>query len=254
VEDACRQCEKDLFSERRHGATRFRRIHLHNAQFCSTEQTVSMTIATDGSQWTGENHISVFLDRLIDSLAAVSFTDQGRSIMENNDLLWSRYNSNGFNGRPVGTLPLVPYNIPAEICQSPSESLLVAQNCLPQLDQFHPLKNVLVRDATDLELLSEDPFCLLWTLMTISATSWSQMLNYLSESVVDYQTTMPGQLSFTLDQLRYHIGITNRVKESLTRHLHWIEQGGCPSWPKASNHTLQARKSHLQQQSRADHL
>ena len=64
VDEAFRQCEKDLLSDRRYGATRFRRINLHDGQFCSVEQTVSLTVATEKSQWTGKNHVSVFSERL----------------------------------------------------------------------------------------------------------------------------------------------------------------------------------------------
>ncbi|KAF2806254.1 uncharacterized protein BDZ99DRAFT_501154 [Mytilinidion resinicola] len=47
IEEACRQCEKDLFSGKCYGATRFREIYQQDAYYCSIEQTISFTVIAD---------------------------------------------------------------------------------------------------------------------------------------------------------------------------------------------------------------
>lgn len=53
VDEACRLCQKALFIDGRYGATRYRRIVVHDDKFCSIEQRLSFTVARRGSGWCG---------------------------------------------------------------------------------------------------------------------------------------------------------------------------------------------------------
>jgi len=53
IEKACAKYEKGLSADRRYGATRYRKVNLHDSQICSIEQAVSLTIAQEGDQWYG---------------------------------------------------------------------------------------------------------------------------------------------------------------------------------------------------------
>lgn len=53
IEKACSKHEKSISQDKRFGATRYRRVNLHDSQICSVEQAVSLTITQDGGQWHG---------------------------------------------------------------------------------------------------------------------------------------------------------------------------------------------------------
>ncbi|KAI1362815.1 hypothetical protein F5Y08DRAFT_354918 [Xylaria arbuscula] len=55
LEQLCKKQEKELIGDRKYGATRFRRVNLHDSQVSSIEQTISMTVAEGANGWTGLN-------------------------------------------------------------------------------------------------------------------------------------------------------------------------------------------------------
>lgn len=54
AENNCYLGQKELITEKRYGAARFRKVHIHNEQFFSVEQTVSFSISNENqSSWSG---------------------------------------------------------------------------------------------------------------------------------------------------------------------------------------------------------
>ncbi|OQU96853.1 hypothetical protein CLAIMM_02878 [Cladophialophora immunda] len=232
VEEACRQYEKHLFTGNRFGVTRFREISQHDACYCSVEQIISFTVAANRSPW-----------------VAVYLTDQGTSLLDGIRLPWTDYHSGATtlnSGTPIGTVPIVPYNAP--ITSEPFHRRLAARQSSregspsplpspdnktsingPSFSQLHPLRNIVVHDETDMQLLSEDPFFLIASLFTTSALSFVQLLNYLPRDLP-------------------------RVEFALAENLRWIAQGGCSTWPRAQPGTdTMVRKEALQTTLRTDH-
>ncbi|KAI1084629.1 hypothetical protein F5B20DRAFT_522428 [Whalleya microplaca] len=234
MNNTCLRQEKGLLTDRKYGASRFRRINLHDSQMCSVEQTVSMTVVGDPAHWN-----------------AVFLTDQGRRPIVHQGMPWKEYNS---NERPIGTLVLVPYNDTlAKPHSSPgSDADLDFQS---SLDEFHPLKNAGVKDEIDHKLLLADPFYLLYGLLRTSLLSWTQLLNYLAACIEESNNQLDldqNELRFHLEQLRFHVTVIHQTKDHFSESLQLIIQGGCASWPKSTDSALQERKRLLQQQLEAD--
>lgn len=171
-------------------------------------------------------------------------------MLENHRLPWSSYND---HGRPIGTVTLVPFNALVDGSPRPQESQNKVWVRAADLDKFHPLKNVIVKDKIDMQLLCSDPFFLLCSALTVSALSWAQLLNFMTESIPQYSTVKAEQLNLTLERLRYYIGIIHRIEELLCESLYLIKQGGCSTWPKAAGQELTTRKYHLQMQVQRDY-
>lgn len=252
IEEVCRQCEKDLFREGRYGATRFRSIDQYNGHFCSIEQTVSFTVAMSGEKWVGMiMEAFCWSTKKLTSESAVYLTDQGRNI-ENHRLPWS-----DFKGMPVGTLPIIQHNA-SSIMQNNTQNTKRAS--WDSLAQFHPLKNVVLKDDTDRRLLLADPFFLLSSLLTTSALSFNHLLSFLADSIADSQTVSSTQLEVKLERLRHYARTIDRIESRLSETTPLISRGGCPGWPRAppppetTDPQLHERKAALQRQLRADHV
>jgi hypothetical protein len=238
LENACRQSQKTLFLEQRFGVSRFRKVYLFNSQFYATEQMVSLTVAVSENHWTGKHRPRSISAVFIDVAPVIFLTDQSKSTQETHHMPWNTYND---HGRPIGTLPLVPFNAPTDRCRK--------ENDLPGcLDQFHPLKNIWTRDRVDGNFLFADPFFLFGSVLEVSALSWTQVLNLTAECVLDCQEMDPDpdQLNATLDRLRHFSATVHRIEEILSEKLPWIEQGGCATWPKATGQEVELRKRRLQ--------
>ena len=125
------------------------------------------------------------------------------------------------------------------------------------LDQFHPLKRMVLRDRIDYELLKTDPFLLLASVITTSLLSWSQLLNVMKEIVKDSHNSLDlnqHELRYELQQLKYHAGMLHRTKEQISDILELVEEGGCASWPKATSEAQLGRKEEVQKHLRSDCL
>ncbi|KAK9769979.1 hypothetical protein SCAR479_13369 [Seiridium cardinale] len=221
---ACAQQEKLLSSDKRYGTTRFRKVNQHDSQISSVEQTVSLTVIGEADKWT-----------------AIYITDQGSQPIHAHGMPWEI----GSNGRPSGTLPLVPFNAPSP---TPNHTLTSVGEPA-SLDQFHPLKNVGVKDQVDHQFLIDDPFFLLCGSLRTSLMSWTQLLNFVTESIEDSNTQLEleqGELRYHLDQLRFNMGLIHGIKEYLAECLQLIKHGGCPSWPKTMGADTVRRKQLVQ--------
>lgn len=254
IENALLRYDKSLACEGRYGATRFRQVNMHDHQVYSTEETVSLTIAFEGSSWCGS--VAPLLHRLLvltKDFAAVILTDHGRTFGNYQGLPWRRCDA---NGRPGGTIPLVPYNTPVTDDLKDSGGHIPRQRIQASLDQFHPLKNIILSDEIDRQLLEADPFFLLASLLKTSFRSWAQLLNFLTESISQYQSRLDSvqtERSYHLEQLRYHIVILIRAKDFFMESHDLIKLGGCPSWPKAKTPETKLRKQIIQQQLEVSH-
>ncbi|KAJ5160566.1 uncharacterized protein N7482_007570 [Penicillium canariense] len=236
VEDARLKFEKGLIKSGKYGATHIRRIVVHDHDMCSIEGMISFTIATQYPHWHG-----IFL------------TDNGRMNMDQTGFPWSKTPR---HDQPNGVVPLIPYNLPVERSAPVPVSPQADYGVSGYLDQFHPLKNIVFTDEVDAQLMQEDPFFLLATVLTTSFLSWSQTLNFLARSIAECQNQLrfdQNQLQFQLGQLRQHVVTISRVKEILSENEHIIKEGGCSSWPRAASDSTLKRKSLIQRQLLADH-
>lgn len=180
-------------------------------------------------------------------------------------------------GTAVGTVPLVPYNAPttsgpldyravsrlqAGQYSNPNDNNSNGSNSdrrgadpsTLSCGQLHPPRNIVVQDETDLRFLSEDPFFLLGSLLTTSALSFVQLLNYLSVCIDEDRSTEIALLNVKLERLGRCVKIISRVESALAENMHWIVQGGCHGWPRVSpGSDTSARKEALQTRLRVDH-
>lgn len=156
--------------------------------------------------------------------------------------------------RHDGNFPLVPYNLPVE--RGPQTPRRDGDGLSGELDQFHPLKSIVLEDQVDYRLMQEDPFFLLATVLTTSFLSWSQTLNILAKGITECQEQLEvdqDKLQFQLGQLRQHIATISRVQELLSENQHIITEGGCSSWPKATSPLTIKRKGLIQRKLQADY-
>ncbi|CAG9942690.1 unnamed protein product [Clonostachys rosea f. rosea IK726] len=123
-------------------------------------------------------------------------------------------------------------------------------------DPFHPLKKVALLDEIDFQLVNQDPFFLLSSILRTSFLSWTQVLKVLANTVAschDKLTLPQSQLHHYLSQLRSCIAMVNHIEEVLLENQDIIKNGGHSKWPKASTDETRLRKHQLQSQLIADH-
>lgn len=174
-------------------------------------------------------------------------------MLRNTCLPWTDYSNDGI---PATTLPIVPYNAPItknSVEYKGQHDARGIQSTSSVYGQFHPLRNVIAQDDIDMRLLLEDPFFLLASLFPMSVLSFVQLLNYLSESIVECRTIDAKLLDVKLERLRHDVAIIHRIELSLTENLYWIKQGGCANWPKAASTETSTRKALIQKKLREDH-
>ncbi|CAG9996182.1 unnamed protein product [Clonostachys byssicola] len=152
-------------------------------------------------------------------------------------------------------MPIVPYDMPAN---SSRESSISEQSTdsFRYFDPFHPLKNVALLDEIDFQLVNQDPFFLLSSILRTSFRSWTQVLKVLANTVAschDKLTLPQTQLHHYLSQLRSCIAMVNHIKELLLENQDIMKNGGHSKWPKASTDETRLRKHQFQSQLIADH-
>lgn len=179
--------------------------------------------------------------------AAILLSDQGTTIMLPTGLPWT---NDDRSGRTRGLLPLVPYNLSTGHNEHGQiHGLLLAEG-------FDPFRRMVLNDAVDLELFIEDPFFILVGCLTTSFLTWSQLSNLVSEVIAACHHKLDlseDQLRYHLEQLKYHVGVLQHIKEVLLQNLPLIHDGGCPSWPKASTERTIDRKKTMQKRLLSDH-
>lgn len=181
------------------------------------------------------------------TVAAILLSDHGTTVMLPTGLPWT---NDDRSGRTRGLLPLVPYNLSTGNNEDRQiHGLLLAEG-------FDPFRRMVLNDAVDLELFMEDPFLILVGCLTASFLTWSQLSNLVSEVIAACHHKLDlseDQLRYHLEQLKYHVGVLQHIKEALLQNLPLIHDGGCPSWPKASTDRTIDRKKALQKRLLSDH-
>ena len=258
-QNSCRQREMDLFKGRKYGLARFRRIHIHNPNFFSAEQMVSFSVCKrDDGRWEGmwqlptspvSNETISRLKRIF-SIEGVYLSDNGRIYTDERHLPWS--SSKSTTGRPSGSIPILAYNFPfnSQCPNLPSNDEIANDEDLAStLDQFHPLKTVVVASELDHALLTSDPFFILSGVLNVANLAWAQLINFLADDISYYKSAGGnGNLNLALEQLRFDASLLERTSALLSHNLILIKQGGCPSWPTpaATATTLLAHKAKIQ--------
>ncbi|VUC30706.1 unnamed protein product [Clonostachys rosea] len=239
VERALLTSEKKLRDEGRYGASRFRKVNIHDERTYSLEESMAFTIVQSdnkGHKWN-----------------AIILTDHGRPSTYQHGIPLNTYDE---NGRPATTLPIVPYDMPPDSSRKTSLSEQNTVASFSYCDPFHPLKKVALLDETDFQLVSEDPFFLLSSILRTSFLSWTQVLKVLANTVArchDKLKLPQSQLHHYLSQLRACIAMVNHIKEVLLENQEIIRNGGHSKWPKASTEETRVRKLQLQSHLIADH-
>ncbi|CAH0050999.1 unnamed protein product [Clonostachys solani] len=260
VERALLRSEKILRDEGRYGASRFRKVNIHDDRTYSLEESMAFTIVQGSNpdqKWNGtitpSAHVNpTRLDLTIPAVAAIILTDHGRPSTYQHGIPSSTYDE---NGRPATTLPIVPYDMPPNSSRKTSINEQ-STDSFSYFDPFHPLKKVALFDETDFQLASQDPFFLLSSILRTSFLSWTQLLKVLANTVArchDKLTLPQSQLHYYLSQLRSCIAMVNHIKEVLLENQDIIRNGGHSKWPKASTEQTRLRKQQLQSQLVADH-
>ena len=265
-QNSCRRSEVDLFSERKFGVARFRRIHIHNPNFFSAEQMLSFGVCKrDDDRWEGKwqlpispvTHETILRLKRTSSIKGVYLSDNGRSLTDDRHFPWS--SSKPTTGRPLGSIPILAYNFPFN-SQCPdlqsNDDIALDEDLASTLDQFHPLKTVVVASELDHALLISDPFFILSSVLNVANLAWAQLINFLADDISYYKSAGDsssdaggnGNLNFALEQLRFDAGLLERTSAFLSDNLVLIKQGGSPSWPKpaATATTLLAHKAKIQ--------
>lgn len=86
AEQTTQEFEYQLYSDKRYGATRFRRTNVHNSRVLSVEQTVSICVMYDEQKRRSSISIDMFITSLANFDVAVVLQDQGHSLQPFRDL------------------------------------------------------------------------------------------------------------------------------------------------------------------------
>ena len=242
----CTDIEHQLFSKKQYGASRFRKVHLHNSRTFSVEQLVSFSITQrENEPWCGK---PIFESGLVTtlSIAGVFLLDRGHSLQGQHNLPWSNHTGGRF---PPHFIPVVPYNS----SEGPNVNKSAATS---SSHPYHPVDDLYGQDSGEIELIRQDPFFILSRLFSSAGRSWSQVLNHLDEDIqacASCSTTDEIQLSAALEQLQFNARLIGRFEGFLEENYHVIEERGDESWPKASDLALEARLVKVQASLRKDY-
>ncbi|KID60290.1 hypothetical protein MBR_10408, partial [Metarhizium brunneum ARSEF 3297] len=205
--------DRHLFQNKKFGATRLRKLHLHSSQYFSIEQLVSFTVCTR----TPNSWVGIFL------------VDQGLGVPETQDTPWSKYTR---NRQAPDFLPILSYN------ESPSgyEIQSTAREMSPSTpNPFHPRDHVRVASDKDLDLLRESPFAVLASLLGRAAAGWAQILNFIDSDIDKCKIPGPSPtteaLGSALEQLRFNLDFLAHAEQSLKDNAYLIEWHGSRTWP-----------------------
>ena len=184
-------------------------------------------------------------------------SDNGRSFTDDRHFPWS--SSETTTGRPWGSIPILAYNFPfnSHFLNLPSnDDIANDEDLVSTLDQFHPLKAVVVSSKLDQALLTSDPFFILRGVLNVANLAWAQLITFLANDISYYKpggdssgdVSGNGNLNFALEQLRFDAGLLERTSTLLSDSLVLIKTGGSPSWPTpdATATTLLAHKAKFQ--------
>jgi len=217
AEQKTQEFEYQLYSDKRYGATRFRRTNVHNSRVFSVEQTVSICVMHDEQKGWSSMSIDRFTDPLADFSEAIVLQDQGHSLQPFRDLPWSSCSN-------VEFIHTIPYN-DAPVSNDSVEP--VSSRDCPRMHSLHPYDPVVDWYTTcpeDQELIARDPFFLVGQLLLTSALSWNQSLNFVEENIRGCQFAFSKDADLALEQLRYNISFVDRARSYLRDNLAAIDQ------------------------------
>ena len=177
--------------------------------------------------------------------------DQGSSHYTDDNLVlpWSREKT---GSRPIGSVSIVPYNAPPCFPETETDIALTTtqsgdDELRARLDQFHPLRNIRIRDTIDHRLLLADPYFMFSSLVTVAATSWNMLLNAIDDDIqICEQVVAADRLGAGMQQLRFNNSLISRVELFSAEISHFISAGGSRTWPQVTDSELSDRKSDIQ--------
>lgn len=235
ADEKCFDFENQLFREKQYGATRFRKMHLHNSHIFSLEQMVSFSVTQlENEPWCGECCPSVAT--MILRIVGIYLIDQGKSLAGKHNLPWGDYTAGGRQKPTV--VPIIPYD---DFLHEPSHEPLGDGLNLVSLHPFYPIHDLFALEDSDFELLHQEPFFLLSRLLLLAARSWLPLLNFVDQDIQNCLVVKENSLSPALEQLRFNSGLLERIGVFLEENRHIIRERGAPAWPKTSDPVLNAK-------------
>ena len=179
AEQKTREFGYQLHSEKRYGATRFRRTNVHNSKVLSVEQTISICMTHDEQQ----NWSSTSIDRCIDisanSSAVVVLQDQEHSLQSFRDLSWSSCSNVEFSAT-------IPYNDALVSFDSMKPESSLDSSRTHSLYSYDSLIDWYTTCSKDQKLIARDSSFLVRQLLLTFAFFWNQSLNFIEEDIRDY--------------------------------------------------------------------
>lgn len=244
-----------LFPLKKFGATRIRRLHLHDSDFFSIEQLVSFSVCVRSPDvWIGKRqHFRMhgWKKQIANCGAGIFLVDQGLEVPETNSTPWSNYTR---LGRAPDCLPILMYN------ESPSG---YAMPSTPRASNpttpnpFHPKDHVRVANDEELALLRKSPFAVLANVLARAASAWAHMLNLIDSDIDKCKTraasTAAEALGLALEQLRFNFDFLAHAKQCLNDNIYLIDSRGCQGWPGHQEYETGSLGARLVASLRVDH-
>lgn len=243
--------ERQILQDNKYGATRIRKIHIHNSRYFSIEQLVSYTVSPKGfNSWNGMEIVRDIRRSNADWVTGLLLIDAGAPITETDQTPWSTYSH---NAQSPDFLPILAYNDGPSKYEFPSthrESSPTTPN------SFHPKDHVRVSTNDDLAFLHESPFAVLASILARAASAWVQILNFVESDVNNskLQTdTSADRLVLALDQQRFNFDFLAHAQRCLEDNIQVIERRGCPNWPGNMAFARGSKPAHLVASLLTDH-
>ncbi|KAI0182111.1 hypothetical protein GGR52DRAFT_67797 [Hypoxylon sp. FL1284] len=209
---ACREYEKQLFEQYQAGATRFRKVHLHDSKHFTVEQSVSLCVVPGGKGGNGAPRWrTIFL------------LDGGRDLPGLFQYPWNSAL------RPPGLSPsllsAVRYNERASSFSIDSTTNTISKAAAPVGEnhfRMHPYDPLSVYGGVNGARLLSRPFFAVASVLASAAVSWNQVLNFIEEDIAKHQDVTDEETSSALAQVRFNAGVIQRFQGFIQLDLETI--------------------------------
>jgi CorA-like Mg2+ transporter protein len=176
--------------------------------------------------------------------------DDGELLQQQANLPWAAY---VHKGQRPGSISCVPY-----ACYAGGSATIKLANKFgdgfgASLSVYHPVNDCITDSDDDRLLMQQDPFFILSQVYLHAAMSWTQLINFLEDDILTWQSAREGHLQSALEQLRFNICLIDRIISYLGESLEVIDNHSQYGWPSASTDTLRQQMSSIEESLRSDY-
>ena len=225
----CIQHEKRLLDggNMEAGATRFRKVHMHNWGRFTVEQVASLCLIPDEFEegaWIGKQlFMAEFFadDQLIFYHAAVYALDSGKPLPMGSEPFPRDRSAPPATAGPT-LQPTVRYSEATLLRRAPTQARCFTGT--PGTFSMHPY-----HPCQDFGVEAEfDPFSALASLLSAASASWNQVLNFIDEDIEGHQDVTDATAPAALAQVRFNLGLVHRFQGIIQQDVEAL--GGSSAW------------------------